>query len=103
MLLTRFKFFDFRRRKESDAQSESKAMLGDAGPSAKIADGDVHLSPYNYLHISVIIRQKIEIRVSMGRRGEVLQRGIASRKKKVISRETRENRAVVDGRSDGPS
>lgn len=43
-------------------------MLGDAGPFVKIADGDVHLSPYNYLHISVITRQKIEIRVSMGRR-----------------------------------
>lgn len=42
--------------------------LGDAGPSAKIADGDVHLSSCNYLHISVIIQQKIEIRASMGRR-----------------------------------
>lgn len=65
---------DLRRRKESNAQSESEAMLGDAGPSAKIADGDVRLSPCNYLHISVITRQKIEIRVSMGRR-----RGFATR------------------------
>lgn len=103
MLSDPIQILDVRRRNGNDAQSESKAMLGDAGPSAKIADGDVHLSPYNYLHISVITRQKIEIRVSVGRRLEVLQRGIASGKKKVISRETRENRAAVDARLVGPT
>jgi len=48
--------------------------LGNVGPSAKIADGDVHLSPCNYLYISVIIWQKIEIRASIDR-----QRGFVTR------------------------
>jgi len=64
--------------------------LGNVGPSAKIADGDVRLSPCNYLYISVIIWQKIEIRASIDRqRGFVTRDRIEEKRKKIISGENR--------------